>query len=114
MTLWHSKEIDVSLQISKQGVDIFPDVECIAHVDYDAVDGDIEWELTGFEFQRREWENGKSVVVASTMITKGDGLLFGLLKSALEDDQITESLAEEFSYSRDDDSGLVNRAWVNP
>jgi len=112
MTLWHSKEIPVTLQVSKNGIGIFVDVECVAQVDYDAVDGEIEWQVTGFEFHECEWRDGKSIITARTIVDKGDGPLFGILMSGLDDDQIEESVAEEFSFSRDDDSGYVNRAWV--
>lgn len=103
MTLWHSKEIDVTLQVSKNGVGIFVDVECTAHVAYDSVGGEIEWEVTGFEFGDK---NGR------TTIDKRDDVIFNLLMSSLNDDDIKESVAEEFSYSRDVESGYVNRAWV--
>ncbi|MDP8997744.1 MAG: hypothetical protein M3O03_12215 [Pseudomonadota bacterium] len=112
MMLGYSKEIAVTLQVMKNGVGILVDVECVAHVDYGAPNGEMEWEVTGLEFQNYEFANGKREVTGKTVIDKSDGPLFNILMSGLDEDQIAESVAEEFSFSRDDDSGYVNSARV--
>lgn len=101
MTLWHSKEIEVCIQITKNGVTIYGDVECTALVDYDVIDGDLEWEVTGFQFGDRK---------GRVIIDKDDQFLFNQLKSGIDDSQIDEVFSEELSHSYDDDSGLCNRS----
>ena len=101
MTYAHSKEIDVTLQICKSGVGIFVDVECTALVDYDVEDGEMDWQVTGFEFCDK---NGR------TTVKKNDGPLFNILMSGLDDRQITDILHDEFSYTHDSDSGFCTGA----
>ena len=101
MTYAHSKEIDVTLQICKSGVGIFNDVECTALVDYDVEDGELDWQVTGFEFSDKH---------GRTTMNKNDGPLFNILMSGLDDRQITDILNDEFSYSYDSDSGFCTGA----
>lgn len=101
MTYAHSKEIEVTLQICKKGVGIFVDVECTALVDYDVEDGEMDWQITDFEFSDK---NGR------TTVNKNDGPLFYILMSGLDDRQITDILNDEFSYSYDSDSGFCTGA----
>ncbi len=94
--LAHSKEIAVTLQITVRGVDIFQDVEC------DAIDGEAEWKITGFQFS----SNDQTITIG-----KEDGL-FNILLGGGDNDYIDEQLASCFSFQRDEDSGYVTRATV--
>jgi hypothetical protein len=106
MTLWHEKEIDVTLQSDVRGVSIFPDIECTVLVDYDSEDGEIEWKVTGFKFTNYRDDE-------TTIIKEGDDAVhWAILMSALDESVIEESVASEFSYKQDSDSGHCHSARV--
>ena len=102
------KEIAVTLQVQKHGVDIFADVECTAIVDHGTDCGEIDWKVVGFDFQNYE-KGGKGG--KRTLITEiNDPFLFGLLKSAIDDDAIMANLSQEYKFSQDSESGYFHSA----
>ncbi len=106
MTLWHEKEIDVTLQSDVRGVSIFTDIECTVLVDYDSVDGEIEWKVTGFKFTNYRDDQ-------TTVIKEGDDQVhWAILMSALDDSVIEESVAKEFTFQQDSDSGYFHSPQV--
>ena len=106
MTLWHSKEIPVTMQSNVRGVSIFPDIECTVLVDYDSVDGEIEWEVTGFKFVN--YLNDET-----TVIKEGDDALhWAILKAALDESYIQERVSENCTFQQDSDSGYFHTARV--
>jgi hypothetical protein len=106
MKLWHSCKFDVAVNITKNGVTILFG-ECVAHVDYDSIDGEIEYEVKAFEFS--ETFDGRmghqDKIVRVTTITKDDLVLFNMLKSGIDEDRLLQQVCEFFTCEIADDSG---------
>lgn len=99
MTLWREKEIEMTLQSDVRGVSIFSDIECTALVEYDAIEGEIEWKMNGFKFI-----NYRTHQV--TIITEDqDCVHWAILKNAIDDNVIWESLRGGYEFSIDAESG---------
>lgn len=97
----HEIEIEVTLQIKHDGVSIHCDRECVAIVEYDDDDGDMNWNVTGFKFQ----EFAPTKLEAT--ITKADHLpWFNILLSGLDERQTTDVLNDKYSSSCDSESGF--------
>jgi hypothetical protein len=106
-----TKSIPVSINIIKDGVHVFADCECDVMVDFGIIEGELDFEITGFKFQDCKFDEGKRVDISAT-ITRQDQPTFALLSSNVNIEHIQESLDESLSHSYDDDSGYVNRSWV--
>ena len=99
MTLWREKEIEMTLQSDVRGVSIFSDIECTALVEYDAIEGEIEWKVKSFKFTNCRTSE-------TTIITEDqDCVHWAILKNAVDDDVILESLSGGYEFSIDADSG---------
>jgi hypothetical protein len=100
MNFQYDKEINVVLPVRLHGITLF-EVECIACVEYDSVDGEIDFKITGFKFD----DGGSQLTV-----TANDEFQFGQLLGAVDESKILADLSENFSFSQDDDSGLYHSA----
>ncbi len=110
MSYEHEADLDVTLQITHRGVTIFADIECKVHVSYgvDAAIDYVGFEVDWFEFSEYPISRGKRGDLKTVRITKDDLVLYNILFSGLDEERIQETLAENFTFKQDSDSGLCH------